>query len=254
VPRTNIAKVNALTGAVDPFFTASAGNFVSDFLIWGTKLYVVGEFGQVNGVVRRGAALVNTTTGALDPTFNPGADLRVNTVAMNPAGTSLYLGGVFQNVGGTARTWIAEVNPVTGKVQGPSFSNVKDYVRDVTVSPDGKLVYAAVGGGMNSVVAMDTKSGKQKWRQHADGDVQAVKYSNGYVYFGFHDGFGGDTAKRILAANPQTGALNAGFAPESGAYPGVLSIDADGSFLAVGGYFNRMGGRGTVAGVSIHPG
>ena len=86
--------------------------------------------------------------------------------------------------------------------------------------------------------------------------MQAVKYSNGYVFFGFHDGFTINGVRsytlRILAANPQTGALNPGFMPESGAYPGVLTIDADGTYLAVGGYFGRMGGT-SVSGLSIHP-
>ena len=76
--------------------------------------------------------------------------------------------------------------------------------------------------------------------------MQAVKYSNGYVFFGFHDGFTINGVRsytlRILAANPPTGALDPGFMPESGAYPGVLTIDADGTFLAVGGFFGRMGG------------
>ena len=163
----------------------------------------------------------------------------------------MYIAGVFASVGGTARSWLAEIDPRTGNVQGPSFPSIPDYVRDVTVGPDG-MVYAAVGGKFNSAVGLDPITGKQKWRQHADGDVQAVKYSNGYVYFGFHDGFGGDPTKRLLAANPATGVLNPAFAPESGAYPGVLTIDADGEYLVVGGLFHRMGGRATVNGLSIH--
>jgi hypothetical protein len=62
----------------------------------------------------------------------------------------------------------------------------------------------------------------------------------------------GDTSLRILAANPATGALALGFMPASGAYPGVLTIDADGDYLAVGGYFGRMGGQ-ALNGLSIHP-
>ena len=238
-----------------PSFTASAPNFVSDLLLWGNQLYVVGEFGQINGITRKGAALLDKATGAVDPTFDPEADLRVNTVAMNPAGTKLYLAGVFQSVGGSGHPWLTEVNPTTGKVQGPIFTTVQEYVRDVTVGPDG-LVYAAVGGKKNSAFAFDPTTGKQRWRQRANGDVQAVKYSNGYVFFGFHDGFTINGVRsytlRILAANPQTGALNPGFMPESGAYPGVLTIDADGTYLAVGGYFGRMGGA-SVNGLSIHP-
>jgi hypothetical protein len=255
VARSRLAKVDAATGAVDRSFTADAPNFVSDLLLWGSKLYVVGEFGQINGVVRKGAALLDKATGAVDPTFDPAADLRVNTVAINPAGTKLYLGGVFQSVGGAGHPWLTEVDPTTGKVQGPAFAPVQEYVRDVTVGPDG-LVYAAVGGKQNSAFALDPATGRQRWRQHANGDVQAVKYSNGYLFFGFHDGFTINGVRsytlRILAANPQTGALDPGFMPESGAYPGVLTIDADGTYLVAGGYFGHMGGQ-PEHGLSIHP-
>ena len=255
VAKSGLAKVNAVTGAVDPGFTANASNFVSDLLLAGNRLYVVGEFGQINGVARHGAAVVNTSTGAVDPTFDPNADLRVNTVAVDPSGARLYLGGAFQSVHGVRHPWLTEVNPTTGAVQGPEFTAIADYVRDVTVGPDG-VVYIAAGGKMNSAIALDPASGRQRWRQKANGDVQAVKYSNGYLFFGFHDGFTinrvRSTTLRILAANPATGALVPGFMPESGSYPGVLTIDADGTSMAVGGYFGRMGGVST-SGLSIHP-
>jgi hypothetical protein len=255
VAKSRLAKVNAVSGAVDAGFTANAPNLVSDLLLVGNRLYVAGDFGQLNGVPRQGAAMVDKMTGAVDPTFDPHADLRVNTVAIDPSGTRLYLGGVFQAVGGTQHAWLTEVNPTTGAVQGPVFTPIADFVRDVTIGPDGS-VYAAVGGKQNSAFALDPNTGKQRWREHANGDVQAVEYSNGYVFFGFHDGFTINRVRsftlRILAADAATGALTPGFTPESGGYPGVLTIDADGTSLAVGGYFNRMGGM-SVRGLSIHP-
>jgi outer membrane protein assembly factor BamB len=147
------------------------------------------------------------------------------------------------------------VNPVTGATQGPNFSLLSDYIRDVTVGPDG-TVYVAAGGKMNSAIAINPVTGRQQWRQRAEGDVQAVKVSNGYVFFGFHDGFTLNGVRsytlRLLAADPDTGDIVAGFTPESCCYPGVLTIDADGTFLAVGGLYGRMGGR-PVHGVSLHP-
>ena len=134
------------------------------------------------------------------------------------------------------------------------FTTVQDYVRDVTVGPDG-LVYAAVGGKQNSAYAFDPTTGKQKWRQHANGDVQAVKYSNGYVLRlprRLHD----QRRAQLHAADP--GRRPADRRPQPGLHarvrrlPGVLTIDADGTYLAVGGYFGRMGGT-SVNGLSIHP-
>ena len=113
---------------------------VTDLLLVGNKLYVVGSFGQVNGVQRRGAALLDKGTGALNPTFAPNAQSRVNTVAINPAGTRLYLG-----LAGQTGPYLLDVNPVTGATQGPDFSTINDYIRDVTVGPDGTISRLVVG-------------------------------------------------------------------------------------------------------------
>jgi outer membrane protein assembly factor BamB len=250
VQRPRLAKVNAGTGALDTSFAPNVPVSVTDLLLVGNKLYVVGSFGQVNGVQRRGAALLDKGTGALNPTFSPNAQSRVNTVAISPNGAHVYLG-----LAGQTGPYLLDVNPVTGAIQGPDFSLLNDYIRDVTVGPDG-TVYVAAGGQMNSAIAINPSTGRQQWRQRAEGDVQAVKYSNGYLFFGFHDGFTINGTRsftlRLLAADPATGDLVASFTPESCCYPGVLTIDADGTFLAVGGLYARMGGR-SVHGVSIHP-
>ena len=90
------------------------------------------------------------------------------------------------------------------------------------------------------------------WTQRANGDVQAVKYSNGNLYFGFHDGFNGNVTLRLLAADAVTGNLEQAFQPVSGGYPGTLALAADGNYLVVGGKFPRMGAI-RVKGLSIHP-
>ena len=113
VQRPRLAKVNAGTGALDTSFAPSVPVSVTDLLLVGNKLYVVGSFGQVNGVQRRGAALLDKGTGALNPTFAPNAQSRVNTVAINPAGTRLYLG-----LAGQTGPYLLDVNPVTGATQG----------------------------------------------------------------------------------------------------------------------------------------
>jgi hypothetical protein len=231
VQRPRLAKVNAATGAVDTSFAPSIPVSVTDLLLVGNKLYVVGPFGQVNGVQRRGAAVLDKGTGALDPTFAANGQSRVTSVAINPAGTRLYLA-----LGGQTAPYLLAVNPVTGAAQGPDFSTIN----------------VAAGGGMNSAIALDPITGRQRWRHRADGDVQAVKESSGYLFFGFHDGFGGNNTLRILAVDTSNGNLVQNFMPVSGSHPGVLTIDADGTFLAVGGLFGRMGGR-AVQGLSIHP-
>ena len=256
VAANHIAKLDAVTGAVDTGFHAGTTNFVSDLVIVGSKLYAVGEFGQMNGVSRQGAALLDKTTGALDPTFDPSTDGRVNTVAINPAGTKLYLAGIFQHIGSASRPWIVEVNPTTGAAQGPVFTTVQDYVRDVTVGPDG-LVYARGGRQAEQRLRLRPDDGQAevapaRQRRRAGRQVQQ-RLRLLRLPRRLHD----QRRAQLHAADPggqpaDRRALNPGFMPESGAYPGVLTIDADGTYLAVGGYFGRMGGT-SVNGLSIHP-
>ena len=85
VQRPRLAKVAGGRG-LDTSFAPSVPVSVTDLLLVGNKLYVVGSFGQVNGVQRRGAALLDKGTGALNTTFARTRS-RVNTVAINPAGT-----------------------------------------------------------------------------------------------------------------------------------------------------------------------
>jgi hypothetical protein len=247
-----LAKVDLATGAVDPSFNASTGGAVRDLLLVGNRLYAVGEFQSMNGTRRDSGAVVDKLTGALDPSFDPGADGRINTVAINRTGTKLYLGGVFLHLGATARSYVSEVDPTTGKVQGPAFASVGDLIRDLTVKDDGTTVYGGGGGGFNSAAAWDATTGKRIWAVRADGDTQAIASSNGYVYMGFHDGFQGNKTLRLLALDPGTGAVSPSFMPISGSYPGVVALEADGRYLVAGGLFPRMGGT-AVRGLAIIP-
>ena len=78
-----------------------------------------------------------------------------------------------------------------------------------------------------------------------------MKYSRGNVYFGFHDGYGGNTTLRLLAADATTGTVELGFQPASSGSVGVLALDVDGPYLVAAGKFPKMGGV-NVKGVSAH--
>jgi outer membrane protein assembly factor BamB len=250
VPRQRVAKVDRITGQVDPTFTVSTNDYVRDLLLVGNKLYLAGAFGSVNGTNRENAAAVDVTTGKVDPQFDPNTDAVVNTVAINRAGTKVYLGGNFTLVGPAPRPFMAEVSPTTGHVQGPVFDGLTKMVRDLNVRDDGTMVYA--GTRMNSGFAFDATSGKRKWRIKVDGDVQAIVQSNGYVYIGFHDGYLLDPNKRILALDPTTGVVSPSYDPPSDGYPGVVALDTDGRYLVAAGLFSRMGGQG-VDNLAIFP-
>jgi len=218
-------------------------------------LYVVGDFGKIGPTTRKYAAALDPSSGAVLP-FNP--NLSGKAYAVEVSGSTVYLGGAFTAVnGGTARNHLAAVNGATGTVTGPSFAQVGDVLLALSVHENGTLVYGAGGGGFNSAAAWDTSTGKRMWADRANGDVQAVEYSHGNVYFGFHDGFNGNTTLRLLAADAVSGTVEMppvavpGFQPVSAGYPGVEAITSDGSHLVAAGKFPKMGGM-TVKGLSIH--
>ena len=101
-------------------------------------------------------------------------------------------------------------------------------------------MYAAGGGGFNSAAAWSVNGGRRVWRDQANGDVQAVVYARSNAYFGFHDGFAGDTSLRLLAADAVDGTLTP-FAPQSSGSVGVLALASSGPYLVAVGKFPKMG-------------
>ena len=252
VPRSRVAKVDLTTGAVDPTFVADVGALVDDMVVVGGTLYLGGEFNTVDGVTRHHVAAVSTTDGSLIAAFDPNTDGKVTALAASPDGSVLYLGGNFTTVGTTGRLYLAKVNATTGAVASPIFSRVGDVILDLSVSSDGASVFGAGGGGFNSAAGWSATTGQRRFAVRADGDTQAVQYSNSHVYMGFHDGFAGDISLRLLALAPTDGAVDPTFHPSSNSYPGVYCLDADGRYLVAGGYFSNMGGVG-VKGLAIFP-
>ena len=86
-------------------------------------------------------------------------------------------------------------------------------ILDLSVSSDGASVFGAGGGGFNSAAGWSATTGQRRFAIRADGDTQAVQYSNSHVYMGFHDGFTGDIRLRLLALAPTDGAVDPTFHP-----------------------------------------
>jgi len=237
-----IAALNATTGAVRSGFSADINGRVWDVEFAAGKVFVAGEFGSVSAASHRRVASLDPVTGSPDSGFSARGSGTVRTLAYSEANETLYAGGSFTSIGGTSRDQLAGLDPATGNAKGVAFAKPGSLVHEVDVHSDGSMVFAAVGGTENRVHAWSTASGSKRWNRRAMGDVQAVGYEDGRVYFGFHEGYGGSTSVRMLAANASNGSLDNSFRPSINSFYGVWAIDAAPGGLIAGGEFTRVEG------------
>ena len=242
VTRARLAAVSATSGALRTGFTASANAGVLALDVRAGKLYVGGDFTTLSGRARSRAGAVDAVTGAVDAGFVPSIDARVAAVRVSPTASTAYLGGSFARVNGAARTGLAAVDLTTGSTRPATFAGSVSPTLSVDVRSDGSEVYAAQGGSGNSAVAWRSAGGTRLWSQRADGDVQTVRYDGGDVFFGFHDGFGGTTTTKLLAANATTGVLDRDFRPVFNGFWGIFTVAVADGYLVAGGEFTQVGG------------
>lgn len=241
VRRDRLAAVDAATGELRSF-RANANSNVYGLDYHNGRVFAVGSFSWIGGVNRARLAAVDATTGTVDGQWNPGADQTAHAVVADPAGDVIYVGGNFRNAGGATRTGVVALRADTGAATAPAFSNSYANVQALDIDESAGRLFGAVGAAGNQVAAWDTDSGARVWRRRADGDVQAVAYHDGTVYFGFHESYDDDPSLRLLAADAGTGALDNSFDPSFDRYWGVRAISASSSGLAAAGDFTQVSG------------
>ena len=237
-------------------FNPNPQSQVYGIAIHGNSLYLGGVFNAIGGVPRSRLAMVDKTTGVLDPTFNPAPDGAVRTFAFSPNGGRIYVGGDFANIAGFAQAYLVALNPITGAwipVVFQQFEGTDPRPRRrprrfprvcrLSVAPRAPATGPSCG---------NANTGARLWRNESDGDMQAIEYTNGEVYFGFHEGYAGNPLRHLLAADAVTGVIDPNFQPNVNSFWGVWSIDASDGTLAVGGEFTNFDGV-AVQGIALLP-
>lgn len=243
VSRGRLAKVDALTGAVDTAFATKASAEVKALAVAGGKLYLAGAFSTVNGSTRNRAAAVNATTGALS-SWNPNASNVVWALAVSPDAKTIYLGGAFSTVKGSTRKNVAAVSASTAAPTAWKPAVTAPLRRIEAV---GSQVFITMAGlsstGGNRVVALAAGTGAKQWEGTADGDVVALAVDGSTVYAGGHfdiitgTNVVGENIRHHLAAfDAATGALKSWAPPVSGSH-GVWALWAGGGSVIAGGDF-----------------
>ncbi len=119
VAQPSLAAYNIDTGLIDTAFRpVFGGGGVEEVEASpdGTKLFIVGRFNSVNGVTKRKVASINPTTGATITGFTANTGGPGPATSVEATNTTVYIGGQFTTVNGTARVGLAAVNSTTGAV------------------------------------------------------------------------------------------------------------------------------------------
>jgi hypothetical protein len=148
-PRNNILAFSLSTGRLITTFTASlnAQGLAVTASPDGKRLYVGGDFTQVNGKAASRVVALDPTNGAIIPGWAPVVSGSVRAIAATP--DTVYLGGSFNAVGSTARSRLAAVRASDGGLLAWQPKAAGGNVNAMVVAPDrSKLV---VGGGFTTL-------------------------------------------------------------------------------------------------------
>lgn len=143
VTRNNLLAYNLTTGALISSFAPSlnAQAYAITASPDGSRLYVGGDFTSISGTQVWRAAALNPATGAVITSFLPrmGASVR----AITATNSTVYMGGLFPNVGSATRNRLAALRASDGALLSWA-PNANQRVNAMVLSPNGGQV--VIGG------------------------------------------------------------------------------------------------------------
>lgn len=149
VARSNILAYDYRTGALSNVFAARLNGQGLGLAASpdGTRIYVTGEFTEVNGVPRSRVAALNANTGAVSSTWRPTLNARARPIVAR--GTTVYVGGAFTVANGVARSRVAAFTNGTGSLTG--FAPRADAEVMAMTLPPGGTTRFVLGGRFATV-------------------------------------------------------------------------------------------------------
>jgi hypothetical protein len=193
--RSGLAALNTTSGSATTWNPNPAGGGVGvqAIALAGPVLYVGGDFTAIGGQNRKALAAIDTSSGAAtawNPVvapFFPTDGVYVDALAVS--GTSVYIDGNFNYVGGQPRQQLAEVDAATGTPTAWNPGGVSGWVSAFAVTDSS--VY--IGGGFASIgftsrrglAEVDRGAGSPTtWNPNPSDNVAALATSAGKLYVG----------------------------------------------------------------------
>lgn len=263
--RNYIAALNARTG-VATAWNPNASLWVGALAVSGPFVYAGGPFDSIGGRSVTGLAQLDARTGAAASwnAHSHWASTGGHVDAIVPAGSILYVAGLFDHIGGQARTSIAALNSTTGTATewnpNPRYLNLDGYVGALALLGSNVYVggqFTRIGGqARNYIASIDTTTGAATaWDPHARCSpvqlkdyacgVSALTISGARVYAGGTFISIGSRVRHGIAALDASSGLATRWDPQAASYidtgPEVHALAALSSHLYVGGDFNSFG-------------
>lgn len=257
----NVGALNLSTGVPDPWAARTTGPddsyygdpTVNALAVRDSSIYLGGHFSWVDGVRRGGLAKLDLP-GATVSSWNPDpgpwmGDYARDVEALAVCGSTLYLGGHFESIGDSTRSFLGAVDALTGSTLswGPHTN-----AGVLALGLSGSTL--AVGGGFQGVgpewresryalAAFDRATGTLRpWNPQLSGlGVEKLLAVNGKIYVaGYFDRLGGQSRYCLGAVDTVLG-LAAEWDP--GCSGPVLALSTKDDTLYVGGAFGSMAGQ-----------
>ncbi len=201
VPRSNLLAYDIRTGVLSTTWAPSTNAEVTDIEASpdNSRLYIAGNFTDVNGQARNRIAALDPTNGSLITSFNPSPNGRVRSVVATD--TTVYFGGYFGTVSGLTRPRFAAARASDGAVLDWAPSASDGYAWGMALSPDSSQVlvvgsfgsvngstYPNPGMGMASIDAVT--GALRPWAASSlvrnsgveSSAITSVESAGGYVY------------------------------------------------------------------------
>ncbi|MGH6904747.1 MAG: hypothetical protein ACREIR_18625 [Geminicoccaceae bacterium] len=218
--------------------------------------YIGGTFTSLGGEPRARIGHI-LADGSVDPNFNPGVpgqNSAVNALAVSGDGSTVYVGGGFESIGGQSRNNLAAVEAATGQVTNFNPAGLGTDGQVFALEVSGTQVYV---GGQFERLGGQTRNGLAKVAGTTGGDlgwipnptlggggglILAIEAAGNAVYVGgVFTGIGGQARTNLARLSATSGNADLGFAPNPD--DAVFSLVVSGQTLYAGGDFNNIGGQ-----------
>jgi hypothetical protein len=245
VPRSYLAAIDDSTGQVTSW-DPEPNFWVLSLAATGSHVWAGGLFSEIGAQARQYVAEINPSTGAAETSWDAGIQATVGgeVNAILPSGAGVYIGGVFTNVDGQTRNYVAELDSLGAPVIAWN-ANANDEVAALALSGSTLYIggsFTQVGGQTrHHIAAVDGSTGAPlSWDPDANNTVEALAVSASTVYVGGDFTHVGGQARTFLAAiDPATG-LATSWNPSPDSV--VEAIAENGPNVFVGGQFSSIGG------------